>query len=194
VLIPRPETETLVRAALESLPQRSNVKVCDLGTGSGAIALAISVNAPAAQLTATDVSAEALAIASRNAVRLGFPARVRFRRTDCFEPIDGMGPLGRFDLIVSNPPYIQEDQIAALAPEISRYEPRVALAGGHDGLSFYRMIASRVTGHLERRASVIVEIGAHQFNAVSKVRVTCRPLTGRYLGSNQRLICPGSLL
>ena len=169
VLIPRPETETLVRAALESLTQRSNVKVCDLGTGSGAIALAISVNAPAAQLTATDVSAEALAIARRNAVRLGFRARVRFRRTDCFEPIDGMGPLGRFDLVVSNPPYIQEDQIAALAPEISRYEPRVALAGGHDGLSFYRMVASRVTGHLERSASVIVEIGAHQFNAVSKV-------------------------
>jgi release factor glutamine methyltransferase len=169
VLIPRPETEMLVHVALEALAQRSNASVCDLGTGSGAIALAIAVNAPAARLTAIDVSAEALAIARRNAVRLGFPARVRFRRADCFEPMDGMGALGRFDLIVSNPPYIQEDQIAGLAPEISRYEPRVALAGGRDGLSLYRRIASRVTEHLEKSACVIVEIGAHQFDAVRKI-------------------------
>jgi len=169
VLIPRPETETLVFAALDSLPQRSTVKVCDLGTGSGAIALAIAANAPNAQLTATEVSAAALAVAGRNAVRFIFSARVRFRRADCFEPMDGRGPLGRFDLIVSNPPYVQEDQIAELAPEISSYEPRVALAGGPDGLRLYRRIASRVTEHLERSASVIVEVGAHQFDAVSEI-------------------------
>jgi release factor glutamine methyltransferase len=169
VLIPRPETETLVHAALEAIAQRSILTICDLGTGSGAMALAIAANAPDAQLTATDISAKALAIARRNAVRLGFLERVLFRRADCFEPMDGMGALGRFDLIVSNPPYIQEEQIAGLAPEISRYEPHVALTGGPDGLSFYRKIASRVAEHLERNASLMVEIDAHQFDAVSEV-------------------------
>lgn len=169
VLVPRPETETMVHAALEFIRARTTAKVCDIGTGSGAIALAIAANAPAVQLTAIDISAEALTIANRNALRLGFSGRVRFRLADCFEPMDGMEPLGRFDLIVSNPPYIPGDQIAGLAPEISRYEPLAALAGGPDGLSFYRRIASRVREHLEKNASVMVEIGARQFEAVSKV-------------------------
>jgi len=169
VLIPRPETETVVDAALQFLRERATQRVCDIGTGSGAIALSIAANAPAAQVTATDISAEALAIARRNAVRFGFVSRVRFRLADCFEAMDGMGPLGRFDLIVSNPPYIPEDHIAGLAPEISRYEPRAALAAGHDGLELYRRLALALTDHLENGGCTIVEIGASQLKAVNEI-------------------------
>jgi release factor glutamine methyltransferase len=169
VLIPRPETETVVAAALQFIRRYPKARVCDLGTGSGAIALAIAANAPAAQLTATDISAEALAVARRNAARFELGARVRFRLADCFEPIDGMGPLGRFDLIVSNPPYVQEDQIAELDPEISRYEPRTALAGGHDGLEFYRRMAPALADNLEKNCSAILEIGADQSDAVTEI-------------------------
>jgi release factor glutamine methyltransferase len=169
VLSPRPETETVVCAALEFIQDRVHARVCDLGTGSGAIALAIAANAPAAQLTATDISAEALAIARRNAARLKLASRVRFRLADCLEPIDGKGPLGRFDLIVSNPPYINDDQIASLAPEICRYEPRSALAGGRDGLELYRRIAPALTDHLENNGCAIVEIGAGQSAAVTEI-------------------------
>jgi release factor glutamine methyltransferase len=166
VLIPRPETETVVSAALEFLQERINAHVCDLGTGSGAIALAIAANVSDAQLIATDISAEALAIARRNAARVGVAPRLRFRLADCFEPMDSMGALGSFDLIVANPPYIQEDHIAGLAPEISRFEPRTALAGGHDGLELYRRMAAGLTEHLQERGSSIVEIGADQSEAV----------------------------
>ena len=169
VLIPRPETETVVSAALEFIQDRGHTRLCDLGTGSGAIALAIAANAPAAQLTATDISAEALAIARRNAAQLRLASRVRFRLANCLEPIDGIGPLGRFDLIVSNPPYISDDQIATLAPEICRYEPRAALAGGRDGLELYRRIARAVTDHLENNGCAIVEIGMGQSAAVIEI-------------------------
>ncbi|MBV8453114.1 MAG: peptide chain release factor N(5)-glutamine methyltransferase [Deltaproteobacteria bacterium] len=169
VLIPRPETETVVYAALEFIQDRIHARVCDLGTGSGAIALAIAANAPAAQLIATDISADALAIAHRNTVRLELTSRVRFRLADCFEPLDSMGPLGRFDFIVSNPPYISDDQMAGLAPEIRGYEPHAALAGGHGGLELYRRIAPALTDHLEQNGSAIMEIGADQSAAVTAI-------------------------
>jgi release factor glutamine methyltransferase len=169
VLIPRPETETVVSAALEFIRDCANPRVCDLGTGSGAIALAIAANAAAAQLIATDISAAALAIARRNAARLALASRVQLRLGDCFEPLDGMGPLGRFDLIVSNPPYISDDQIAGLAPEISVYEPRAALAGGYDGLELYRRLAPALRYHLEKNGSAIMEIGADQLAAVAEL-------------------------
>jgi release factor glutamine methyltransferase len=169
VLIPRPETETVVSAALDFISNRPRVRVCDIGTGSGAIALAIAANAPAAQLTATDISLQALAIARRNAVRLRLASRIRFRHADCFDPIDNMRAPGRFDLVVSNPPYIRQDQIPGLSPEISRFEPRIALTGGPDGLAFYRRIASGLAGHLEPGGSAIVEIGADQSEAVTEI-------------------------
>jgi release factor glutamine methyltransferase len=169
VLIPRPETETVVAAALEFLQNCANARVCDFGTGSGAIALAIAANAPTVQLIATDISAEALAIARRNAARLGLASQVRFRLADCFEPLDRMEPLGRFNIVISNPPYISDDQIAGLAPEICHYEPRAALAGGRDGLEFYRHIALALTDHLEKNGAAIVEIGAGQSAAVSEI-------------------------
>ncbi len=200
VLIPRPETETVVTAALEFVAARGNyggapvgpafqpVKmtawkgcptspagrdacptILDIGTGSGAIALAIAANAPSARVIATDISAGALAIARWNAARLKVGARVQFRQADCFEPADNLGPLGRFDVIVCNPPYVKDGEIAKLAPEISRYEPRAALSGGRDGMDFYRRIASRLAAHLERYGAAIFEIGADQSTPVAEI-------------------------
>jgi len=168
VLIPRPETETAVTLALELLRDR-DACVCDLGTGSGAIGLAIGAHAPRARVTATDISAEALALARRNAAGLKLESRVHFRLADCFEPLDGNAPLGRFDLIVSNPPYVCDEEIAGLTPEISRYEPRIALAGGRDGLELYRRIGLELPANLERNGRVIVEIGAGQAAAVTEI-------------------------
>ena len=169
MLIPRPETETAVSAALEFIQTHPDANVCDLGTGSGAIALAIAANDPGARLTATDVSAKALTIARRNIARFELSSRIHIRAADCYEPLDGMGPLGRFDLIVSNPPYIRDDEIAGLAPEICRYEPPIALAGGSDGLEFYRRITAGLVRHLKRTGSAIVEIGAGQASVVNEI-------------------------
>ncbi len=169
VLIPRPETETLVGAALEALTARPAANVIDLGTGSGAIALAIAVNAPHARVTATDISVKALEIAKQNARRLGIDERVDFRRTDCWDILDAGGALERYDLIVSNPPYIREGEINSLAPEVRDFEPRIALAGGVDGLDFYRRIAAGAAEHLAAEAVAIVEVGAGQADDVAAI-------------------------
>lgn len=167
VLIPRPESEIVVDAALEFLAARPAARVIDIGTGSGAIAIAIAVNTAHAQIVATDISIEALEVAERNAARLGMRSRVEFRRADCFDIMDGGARLGRFDLVVSNPPYVADDEIARLQPEISRYEPRCALAGGCDGMDFYRRIAAGLEAHLAQGGAVIVEVGDGQSESVS---------------------------
>ena len=169
VLIPRPETETLVTAALEELTARPTANVIDLGTGSGAIALAIAVNATHARVTATDISAQALEIAAQNARRLGVHARVDFRRADCWDILDADRALERYDLVVANPPYIREDEINALAPEVRDFEPRIALAGGTDGLDFYRRIAAGACEHLAAEGVAIVEVGAGQASDVAAI-------------------------
>jgi len=167
VLIPRPETETVVAAALELIAGRANCRVLDLATGSGAIAIAIVAHAPGARVIATDVSAAALETAGRNAIRFGLAPRIELRRADCFEPMDGGPQLLRFDLIVSNPPYISEADLAGLQPEVIRYEPRIALAGGVDGLDFYRRIAREADRYLAPGGALMVEIGAGQAAAVA---------------------------
>jgi release factor glutamine methyltransferase len=169
VLIPRPETETVVEAALDSLSMRSAAKVLDLGTGSGAIGLAIAANSQNIHLTATDISNKALEVARRNSIRLGLGARVEFRLADCWEVLDRGDALGRYDLIVANPPYIPDAEIDSLAPEIRDYEPRLALAGGPDGLSFYRRIAVGVGDHLMHGGSIIVEVGEGQAPEVAAI-------------------------
>jgi len=177
VLIPRPETETLVGTALRFLnsrqlgerPRASPAQVLDIGTGSGAIALAIAANAPAAEVTATDISPVALAVANRNAVRLGLATRLKFRLADGFEPQDRLGPLGGFDLIVSNPPYVRDADLDLLAPEISRYEPRAALAGGPDGMNFFRRIARDLAAHVKTTGTAIFEIGEEQAGPVGEI-------------------------
>jgi release factor glutamine methyltransferase len=173
VLIPRPETETVVTAALSFIAGRPAARVLDLCTGSSAIALAIAVNAQRTQIVGTDISDDALAIAARNAARLDLATRVKFRRADCWTVMDGGDPLGRFDLIVANPPYIRDDEMAALAPEIRNYEPHVALAGGFDGLAFYRRIAADARNHLTQDGTLMVEVGQGQAAEVGAIFRAC---------------------
>jgi len=169
VLIPRPETELVVATALEAIAPMREPRVLDIGTGSGAIAIAIAVNAHAARVTATDISDDALALAARNAVRNEIADRIAFRRADCFEVGEGESPLGFFDLIVSNPPYIDEESLAGLQPEVLNYEPRIALAAGPDGLDFFRRIAAGACVHLQDGGELIVEVGAGQAAAVAQI-------------------------
>ena len=169
VLIPRPETEFVVTAALEIIAGKANARVLDIGTGSGAIAIAIAANAPAARVTATDISNDALAVAACNARRHQVASRITFRHADCFELAEGESPLGYFDLIVSNPPYIDDESLTGLEPEVLKYEPRVALSAGPDGLNFFRRIAAGGSSHLRSGGELIVEVGAGQAAAVSKI-------------------------
>ena len=161
VLIPRPETETLVDAALTFLASRPDARVLDIGTGSGAIAVAIAVNAPRARVTATDLSNEALQVARRNATRHRCSDRIDFAMADLFP-----SAIAKFDLIVSNPPYIPSAAILSLDPEVAHFEPRGALDGGADGLAFYRRIAAQARQHLVDGGGVMVEAGAGQANEV----------------------------
>jgi release factor glutamine methyltransferase len=166
VLIPRPETETLAAAAIDFLKTRADACALDIGTGSGAIALALALDVPTSRVMAVDISADALMVARRNAQRLGLADRIELRRADCFDAADGGKPLGRFDLIVSNPPYVRAGEIDRLAPEISRYEPRLALDGGADGLHFYRRLARDARRHLMAGGALMVEIGEDQAERV----------------------------
>ncbi len=169
VLIPRPETETLVAASLAAIADRAASLVADLGTGSGAIAVAISANAPGARVVATDISQAVLEVARCNARRHRCADRVEFRLGDCFEALRDDNLEGRFDLVVSNPPYVADREIAALAPEVAEFEPRAALAGGADGLDFYRRIVPRVPAFLKPQGELMVEVGAGQAARVIEI-------------------------
>lgn len=158
VLDPRPETETLVAAALS----RPFATMLDLGTGSGAILLSCLGDRPGARGTGTDISASALAVARQNAEALGLADRATFLRADWFD-----GITGRFDLIVANPPYIAADEMAALAPEVRDWEPHLALTLGGDGLDAYRAIARDAPSHLLPGGRLLVEIGPTQGAAVA---------------------------
>ncbi len=162
VLVPRPETETLVATALELVPDRdAEVAVLDVGTGSGAIALAIASERAKARITATDLSAAALAVARENAEALGLSDRVRFLEGSLFEPVAGE----RFDLVVSNPPYVAERDGAELPPEL-RHEPASALFAGPDGTDVLRAIAAGVGGVLAPGGAVLVELDPRQAGAM----------------------------
>lgn len=151
VLVPRPETEVLVEFALSVLPRDAHVRVLDLGTGSGAIALAIAHELPQARVVATDVSADALAVACRNAERLGL-GNVSFEVGDWFDPIGAM----HFDLIVSNPPYVASGD-ARLQSDGLRSEPRIALTPGASGLEAIERITGRAREHLRPGAWLAIE-------------------------------------
>jgi release factor glutamine methyltransferase len=169
VLIPRPETEFVVGAALEYLKTKPDARVLDIGTGSGAIAIAIAVNAPHARVTTTEISLHACAFAIRNLLRHGLHGLVSDRRADCFEIVDKGARLRSFDVIVSNPPYLSGAEIAALEPEVRDYEPIVALSAGADGLDILRRIAAGAPRHLTKGGELIVEVGAGQAPAVTKL-------------------------
>ena len=156
-LAPRPETEALIEAALSE----PFARVLDLGTGTGAIAVTLLVERPGATGMATDLSEAALAVAARNARAHGVEGRLDLRRADWWE---GVG--GRFDLIVSNPPYVAEAEMAGLSREV-RAEPRMALTPGGDGLGAHRAIAAGLRRHLAPGGRVLLELGAQQGAAVA---------------------------
>jgi release factor glutamine methyltransferase len=160
VLIPRPETEGLVEAALERMEKKASI--ADLGTGSGAIAVTIACERPLASVTATDASAAALATARRNARRHGCDQRIDFLEGSWYEPLAGR----RFDLIVSNPPYIPAADPHLVAGDL-RFEPPHALTdGGADGLDSIRAIIAGASDHLNSGGSVLLEHGYDQAEAV----------------------------
>jgi release factor glutamine methyltransferase len=167
VLIPRPETEGVVDAALRVLADRRPAGppavVADIGTGSGCLALALARVRPDVVVYATDCSAAALAVAERNARRLGLADRVTFLCGDLFEPL-ARGGL-RVDLVVSNPPYVADEHLPTLQIEV-RHEPESALRGGVDGLHFYRRIVVEAGSVLAAGAGIVVELGYGQADAV----------------------------
>jgi len=169
VLIPRPETELLVEAALERtrpMPT-SPLKILDIGTGSGAIAVCLAKELREAQISAVDISSAALQVARENAERHGVADRIRFAQGDLFGPL--AEERGSFDLILANPPYIRSGDLAELAPEIREWEPIVALDGGADGLDIYRRIVSQCRGHLANEGHLMFEIGDAMAKAVEQI-------------------------
>jgi release factor glutamine methyltransferase len=161
VLIPRPETELLVEAALELLKDRPTGSLIDVGTGSGAIAVALASELPEASIVAVDRSLRALEVARRNASRHGFLHRVHFAAMDLFGGISPSDPV--FDVVVSNPPYIAEADFRTLAPEVSRFEPESALKGGdREGLAIVRRLVREAPPYLRPAGALLIEIGMGQ--------------------------------
>lgn len=164
VLIPRPETEQLVEAVLGWASGRTGLAGLDVGTGSGAIALSLLGEGPFERVVGTDVSAAALAVAARNRQALGMAERLDLRQGGVFEPVR---PAERFDVVVSNPPYVAEVDRAALAPEIVDWEPVEALFGGSDGLAVIRSIVEGAAAVLGPDGLLALEVGAGQARAVA---------------------------
>jgi release factor glutamine methyltransferase len=163
VLIPRPETEHLVEKVIQLAPLFSKPRVVDVGTGSGAIAIAVAHEWPGAAITATDISAPALALAARNAERLGFANRIRFLQSDLLAAIAHE----RFDIVVSNPPYVPATDRDSLSVEVREHEPALALFAGDDGLDIYRRLIPDAFAVLEPGGHLLMEIGYGQSASVA---------------------------
>ena len=182
VLTPRPESETLVEAALARITDRTcGLRILDLGTGSGCLLLALLHEFPAATGIGVDVCEKAATVAQSNARRLGLDRRAAFVVGDWAGAFHAS-----FNIVVANPPYIWRDDVQALAPEVSVYEPVIALDGGTDGAGAYRRLAPQLASLLAANAFAVVEIGAEQARKVSAIFETsgmrvdqvCRDLAG----------------
>ena len=203
-LVPRPETELLAEAGWQFLagrrsptrredeplehagPEAGAPAALDLGTGTGCIAIALAAKCPDAKITATDISADALALAKENAARNNVAERIEFLEGEGFAALSGAAERGRlarefdntntragrprsFDLIISNPPYIPSAEIAALEPEVRDYDPRAALDGGADGLVFYRKLAAEAKPFLKPDGKIMLEFGDGQADAIKTI-------------------------
>lgn len=173
VLIPRPETEVLVEAALERIrgPIAEGGLVADVCTGSGCVAIALATERPQLNIVATDISEQALAVAARNAAKYGVADRIRFVRTDILSGVNE-----KFDLIVSNPPYIPLGDRPNLQPDVRDYEPALALFGGDDGLDIARTLAAHATVRLKAGGWLMFECGAGQERVVRELITNAAPL------------------
>jgi release factor glutamine methyltransferase len=168
VLVPRPDSETVIEAALSFMPDRTRAwRILDLGVGSGCLLLTLLKEFPQARGVGLDASADALAVAQNNADSLGVADRATLRLGDWREP-DWIAPLGGpFDLVVSNPPYIEAAAIDGLMLEVARYEPRLALDGGTDGLAAYRRIAAAGPRLVAAGGHILVEGGEGQASEIA---------------------------
>ncbi|MFI5183356.1 MAG: peptide chain release factor N(5)-glutamine methyltransferase, partial [Vicinamibacteria bacterium] len=167
VLIPRPETEILVEAAIERLRDRDHPTVVDVGTGSGCIALSLAFEVAAATVHAIDISAPALRIARDNADRLGLSGRVVWHQGDLLAPVVGLA--GDVQMIVSNPPYVDPNDIPALAPEVRDHEPALALFPPGDAYSIYRRLVPEAARILAPRAWLLLEVGQGMSDQVASL-------------------------
>jgi release factor glutamine methyltransferase len=167
VLIPRPETEVLVEAALERLPVAEPAVVVDIGTGTGCIALTLAAERAATEVHALDISREALDVARTNAQRLGLASRVRFYQGDLALPLRDM--VRRVDLVASNPPYVDAAEFASLMPEVRDHEPRLALVPVPDVPRMYRRLAGGARRLLRPAGALLLEVGQGQAEEVSAI-------------------------
>ena len=162
VLIPRPDTEILVEEVIKIAQKYNSPRILDLCTGSGAIAISLKKFVPNADITAVDISEKALEIAQKNAKKL--ETKINFLKSNLFDKLDNK----KFDIIVSNPPYIRKDEIKKLSEEVQK-EPKIALDGGEDGLDFYRIITEQAINYLKTGSFLCFEIGYNQKNDVIKI-------------------------
>ncbi|MBR3720264.1 MAG: peptide chain release factor N(5)-glutamine methyltransferase [Clostridia bacterium] len=191
VLIPQPDTEVLVEEVIkyvETLPTSSSpVKILDLCTGSGAIAISLAKYIDNCKVTASDISSKALQIAKLNAERNLVHTKINFIESDMFENID----INNFDIIVSNPPYIESDVISTLSTEVQK-EPHIALDGGDDGLKFYRLIVKNAKNYISENGKVFLEIGFDQkeklFNLIEESKQFSNQTCIKDLSGNDRVI------
>ena len=185
VLIPRPDTEILVEEVIKIAKKMQKPKILDLCTGSGAIAISIAKNVPEAEVYAIDISSKALEVAKKNAKELG--AKVKFVKSNLFNKMEKM----KFDIIVSNPPYIKKSDINYLSQEV-RKEPELALDGGFDGLDFYRKITEQAIEYLKFGSYLCYEIGYDQKEDVMEIIKNQGNYSNTYskndLGGNDRVI------
>ncbi len=167
VLIPRPETELLVEAALDRLPRDQPIEILDVGTGTGAIAIALASRLPQAKITAVDLSATALEIAGRNVRRYNFEDRIELLESDLLESLQTSE--SRFDAILSNPPYVPQGDRAEMHPQVRDYEPALALFAGRDGLEIYRRLIPQAKAALRKRGLLAMEIGYRHREAIGEL-------------------------
>jgi release factor glutamine methyltransferase len=191
VLVPRPDTETLVEHALRPLKAKAGPRVLDLCTGSGCVAVTVAHNHKSAAVVAVDISPASAAVAERNAARHAVADRVAVRVGDLFGPVTGE----RFDVITANPPYIAHAEFATLPTDVRNHEPRLALDGGPDGLEFYRRIAAGATDFLTPSGTLLVEVGHTQAAAVRELFAATPGLTAGAIhkdgGGRPRVVTAG---
>src|SRR6478672_3137798 len=170
VLIPRPETELLIEVALKLFDRADAAFICDVGTGSGCITITLLKQLPRARAIAIDISPETLVVARRNAARHSVAERIEFLLSDCFAALETpeLAPT-TFDLIVSNPPYVEEGAMSGLQREVRDFEPHNALAAGPDGLAVIRRLLIEAADFLKPRGYFLFEIGFNQAEAIERL-------------------------
>lgn len=182
VLIPRPETELLVQEVVQQRPSDHNGVIVDVGTGSGCLAVTLALRFSQAQLIAVDLSPAALEVAKRNAARYLVKDRIEWLEGDLLTPLAGRRGRNAVSVIVANPPYIRDEELDRLQPEVARYEPRLALAGGVDGLQVHRRLIAQAGDLLASGGLLVMEVGMGQAEAVlGEVRAS-----GRFQAGNMR--------